>query len=324
MTSHSANFKLGLFLLAAAALLVAGLLVLGSGSLSKPRLVLETYFDTSVQGIDVGSKVKFRGVTIGEVTAVDFVRNRYKTGPAHKARVLVEMALSKPIAGMDGGLESEIQKGLRARMSAQGVTGVFFIELDYVDPARSPVPAVEWKPARPFIPSADSSLQRIISSLDGLLDHAQKIDFGRLARSAENFVHSANTLVTTASSALSRLPLERIGDGAAGLVAELRDTNRRLREILDNPAAEKAAASVTAAADSLRARLDDPALASAVAKLDSAAARANALLGAADDALPAALDDLRQAAAGLRALVEDIGRNPTRLPAAPPPPQPPH
>ena len=51
--------------------LVAGILVLviiGTGRFFERKVIIETYFKESVQGLDIGSKLKYRGVTIGEVT----------------------------------------------------------------------------------------------------------------------------------------------------------------------------------------------------------------------------------------------------------------
>lgn len=53
------------------------IIILGAGNLSK-NLILETYFDESIQGLDVGSIVKFRGVKIGTVKEITFVQDKYK------------------------------------------------------------------------------------------------------------------------------------------------------------------------------------------------------------------------------------------------------
>ena len=71
--SRDANyFKLGLFVIGA---VIAGIMVLtiiGTGRWLKPRTTIETYFNESVQCLDLGSKMKYRGVVIGEVTRISF------------------------------------------------------------------------------------------------------------------------------------------------------------------------------------------------------------------------------------------------------------
>src|SRR4029079_13920980 len=77
--SQKANcFKLGLFVIGA---VVAGILVLfiiGTGLFFERRVIIETYFKESVQGLDIGSKLKLRGVTIGEVTRISFTYTKYQ------------------------------------------------------------------------------------------------------------------------------------------------------------------------------------------------------------------------------------------------------
>ena len=62
MSAKPSYFRIGLFIAVALAILAAGLIALGAGQAFRPRVYFETYVDASVQGVDVGSPVKFRGV----------------------------------------------------------------------------------------------------------------------------------------------------------------------------------------------------------------------------------------------------------------------
>ena len=65
MSQRANYFKLGLFVIGA---IVAGILVLiviGTGRVLQKRVTIETYFNESVQGLDIGSKMKYRGVEVG-------------------------------------------------------------------------------------------------------------------------------------------------------------------------------------------------------------------------------------------------------------------
>ena len=58
--------------------LIALVVVLGTGSLFRKDLVAETYFNESVQGLEVGSKVLFRGVMVGNITKLSFTYVKYQ------------------------------------------------------------------------------------------------------------------------------------------------------------------------------------------------------------------------------------------------------
>src|SRR4029077_4469541 len=154
--SQKANyFKLGLFVIGA---IVAGIIVLviiGSGRWFQKRIVIETYFNESVQGLDVGSKLKVRGVTVGEVTRIGFTYNRYQPDRpmSDRARfVMVEAQIEPRLLGGRAGagdltdrasVEAEGERGLRVRLAPQGITGTSFLEIDYFDPP-PPVLPIDW------------------------------------------------------------------------------------------------------------------------------------------------------------------------------------
>src|SRR5947209_15642011 len=134
MSAQANNFKLGLFVIGATVALVVLLLIVGSGRWFQSKTVIETYFNESVQGLDIGSKVKYRGVSVGEVTRIGFTYNKYELDKAmaeRKRYVLVEATILGRLIGSRAGgditrpeqVRMEIEKGLRIRLAPQGITG---------------------------------------------------------------------------------------------------------------------------------------------------------------------------------------------------------
>ena len=70
------HWKLGLFVVASVVLALATVVFLGARSLRKDTVPFVTYFDESVQGLEVGSPVKFRGVVIGTVSHINIAPDR--------------------------------------------------------------------------------------------------------------------------------------------------------------------------------------------------------------------------------------------------------
>ena len=63
------NSKLvGAFVLGAIALFMAAVIVFGKGHFFRPTLPVVMYFTGSVKGLQAGSAITFRGVTVGQVT----------------------------------------------------------------------------------------------------------------------------------------------------------------------------------------------------------------------------------------------------------------
>ena len=179
--SQKANyFKLGLFVIGA---IVAGIIVLviiGSGRWFQKRIVIETYFNESVQGLDVGSKLKVRGVTVGEVTRIGFTYNRYQLDRpmSDRARfVMVEAQIEPRLLGGRAGagdltdrasVEAEVERGLRVRLAPQGITGTSFLEIDYFDPP-PPVLPIDWTPDNLYIPSTRSTVTALLNAASEIM-----------------------------------------------------------------------------------------------------------------------------------------------------------
>lgn len=122
MTAAATNFKLGVFAVAAGGALAIAALGLGLHGRRAPAVAYHTRFDESVQGLEVGAPVKYRGVPIGNVTHIE-------VAPDHRL-VDVELAVESRTSRR---LELDTPPpDLRAVLSSQGLTGVKYVDLDLV------------------------------------------------------------------------------------------------------------------------------------------------------------------------------------------------
>ena len=105
-----------------------------------------------MQGLEIGAPVKYRGVTIGRVTDIGLVSAEYGGGqPIDVERstyrlVFVRYEVDTTKIGQMPDTARPWQLGLRARLASQGITGLSYLELDFVDPARYPALDVPWQP----------------------------------------------------------------------------------------------------------------------------------------------------------------------------------
>src|SRR5690349_5552827 len=71
MSAPTNHWKLGLFVVVGFLLGLTSIVYLGARSLQKETIRYNSYLDEAVTGLDVGSPVRFRGVTIGSVSVID-------------------------------------------------------------------------------------------------------------------------------------------------------------------------------------------------------------------------------------------------------------
>src|SRR4029077_15250524 len=69
---NPAQFKIGLFVIVGAAILVSALFLFGIRNAIEPTQKFETYITGKVEGLSIGSPVKMRGVTVGRVDEIGF------------------------------------------------------------------------------------------------------------------------------------------------------------------------------------------------------------------------------------------------------------
>ena len=82
------KFKLGAFLLIAITLLIVGFLSAGIMQIFAPKYRAMTVLNTSVEGLAVGSPVKYLGMPVGKITAMAMRESISKSSPRRWRRVI--------------------------------------------------------------------------------------------------------------------------------------------------------------------------------------------------------------------------------------------
>lgn len=195
-------FKIGFFVLTGIIIIILAILAFGSSKLLRPTVYIETYFDESVQGISEGSPVKYRGLQIGYVKDIAFTSEVYhkqeiRISGLNDRSIYVKIAItSKLFTHMNKKqlahfFADEIASGLRVKLEAQGLTGITYLEFNYVDPKTNPLPKLSWQPNNIFVPAATSMLSILSNSVQNLFLKLNDIDFKELIT---NLSRASNSL----------------------------------------------------------------------------------------------------------------------------------
>ncbi len=193
---------IGGFVVGAAALLVVGVLVFGSGKLWKATRPWVSYFPGSVKGLQVGAPVTFRGVKIGQVTSIKAVLNvrdepltiltpvywEYDTDMVETVGIS-RAELNKMAAAGRPVDQLLIKRGLRAQLQLQSfVTGQKFIQIDFHPD--TPIRLVGVDTDVPEYPTIPSSLAHLTKSLE-------ELPLREIGDAALNLLHHADQLVNS-------------------------------------------------------------------------------------------------------------------------------
>ena len=231
MSARANYFKIGLFVLAGFFVLAGALVFLGAGNMFRPRLYFETYVDGTVQGIDLGSPVKFRGVQIGRISKVDFCFNVYGPPPGEGRLDYVYLEMEVDVQVFRGMfnediapvVEQAVGQGLRVKLQPQGVTGLNFAELNYVsNPRQFPPLQIWWTPEHFYIPSAPGTLTSMVDSVNRIMDTLGTVDVKEAVADVQTAMDAFATTMQKLNGQIDELKLGETGAELRGLMADLK------------------------------------------------------------------------------------------------------
>ena len=180
MAKEANKTLIGAFVVGAIVLTAAALLVLGGGQLFQDQLPLVAYFEGSVKGLGVGSKVQMKGVTVGEVRDVrllfhpdklTFINRVYIVANPGVVGSYFDVRERQQLQEYDEDLElvvaSLINRGLRAKLEMESiVTGKLLVAFDFYP--ESPVRLRGLEPELIEIPTVQTDLEKIAKTLGEL------------------------------------------------------------------------------------------------------------------------------------------------------------
>ena len=240
--SEKANyFKIGLFFIISVTLLTVAVIIWGAGLFAKDKIYFETYFDTPVTGLAIGSSCELMGVKIGQVEEIDFVSSIYdiSTGPetvsryARYIRVLFSISAeeTQERTGVitdeqrEARVRNLMQQGLRLRLASNILTGQSYIEGVFLDPKRFPVLPITWEPKHIYVASAPGEFSTIKDSVDQILEKLEEIN-------VQEIVGNINQLLVVVKQTVEDANVPGVADEMENLFAELRETNHRIQQIV--------------------------------------------------------------------------------------------
>ena len=207
MSKKGSPIIVGVFVLTALALAIAGVVLFASGSLLHKTYPFVVYFHGSVDGLASGSSVKTRGIDVGAVRDVYLNLSMTKNLPdANNANipVIIEIDPKKLLArgahvdlGDRNELDTLIKAGLRARLSTGSLlTGERNVTLEFL-PA-SPIELVNDETVHyAEIPTVQSEIESAQKQILGLLDRFSKLDLKPLFDSTQHAIESADQVMSS-------------------------------------------------------------------------------------------------------------------------------
>ncbi len=349
-------FKIGVFVIVAFVLILTAVVVFGSGLLAEEKLYFETYFDGSVAGLNIGAPMELRGVRMGQVEKITFVRNEYEMPVGSEeyleygnyVMVLASIDMENlPVMAEEDRqeyLNQYISRGFRVRLASNLLTGQAYLQGENLDPERYPVLEVPWEPRHFYVSSAPGEFTTMKQSVDHILNKLEQIDTEKIGELIDQILVSVNqaiddanipgisggiqNLIADADQAVKDLDTPAISNGIQSLVA---NANQAVDDV-NMPAISNKVQSLLAEArqtnQHLQKLLKNPEkesqmgnIAVMVTNLNRTLLRIDKLVLSQTPQIEQALEDLKGASADLKELTSGLKQHPSQLIFSQPPPK---
>lgn len=239
MSTKVSPALIGLFVIGAVAILVVAVVLLGSGKWFRKTYEFVMYFQGSVNGLNIGAPVKYKGVEIGSVADI---RLQLEQVEVDWIPVLIEIDADK-IAGRGfrgnllvdpSALQTAIDRGLRGQLRMESfVTGLLYVALDQYPET---VPRLVQPQGSRYreIPTIPTELEQVQDQVREAFTKLAKIDFNAVTLAMTRAFEGVDRLTNSPALNSSLRSLEHVMPKFDEAVVNI----RRLAVTLDKNASD--------------------------------------------------------------------------------------
>jgi ABC-type transporter Mla subunit MlaD len=236
------KFRLGMFVIAAVTLFFAVIFVFGLSDVFEKKARFVTLFQESVQGIAVGTPVKYKGVPIGSVSDISIAinENLIRVDMDIELKAFTgesNMPMTKALDQFYDFFKKERSKGLRCRLEYAGITGLKYIELDYYIDSASNIITEPNNISKThfYVPAQPSMFKDILKLINTSLEKISRVPFDKISDEMTETLKSMQRLLDDPKLKNTIEKMEKMSDNLEKSTSSISNvfTENKLREIVD-------------------------------------------------------------------------------------------
>ena len=319
MARKTSKFMIGLFVTIGILIGMVAVVWLGASKYFEKGQTYVTYFDESVQGLQLDSAVKYRGVEAGRVEKI-------RVAPDNR---LIEVVMKINLRG-------KLEREYVAQLKAAGITGIVFVELDRKESDKPDLsPKITFASEYPVISSKPSDVKQLLTGIDNVIQSLNKIDTQGISdqikstlKVLESVVASVDNVVGSVEKALGTGKLEEA-------VVEVRNTLLKVQNFVSDAQKDLEAMNLGKSGTNIEnatARLDtimnSGEIEEVLAEVKDAAKKMNQLVEGLDkrslaitNNIKGTSENLKRASESLEMLIDRVYASPSDLLFGEPPPR---
>ena len=235
-------YSIGAFLVGSLILIISAILVFGGGQLLKNKSQYVIYFDSALNGLNVGAPVKLQGVQIGMVKEISIELDQNATRISKPVIIEIDsekvldfgghpLKVASSLEQRQKNAQQLINAGIKAQLQTQSIlTGLLYVELNFYRNEPLNLTGLNYKDL-PELPAVPSTADQIKNTADEIITKFRQLPIEDIVKDLAATLKEIREIAVSDELKKNRAVLAKTLDETEKLVASL---NQNLTPLLIN------------------------------------------------------------------------------------------
>lgn len=235
-------YTIGAFLVGSLALLIAAILIFGGGQFLKKKTEYVIFFDSALNGLNIGAPVKLQGVQIGTVKEISLQLDQKASRISKPVVIEIDPEVVLDSSGhpfkaattlkqRQQNAKRLIDAGLKAQLQTQSLlTGLLYVEFNFYRDKLAILTGINYKDL-PELPSVPTTVDEIKNTADEMLTKFRQLPIEDIVKDLAATLKEVRDIATSNELKKNRAALTKTLDETEKLVANL---NRNMEPLMSN------------------------------------------------------------------------------------------
>ncbi len=235
-------YTIGAFIVGSLTLLIVAVLVFGGGQFFKKKIQYVIFFDSALNGLNIGAPVKLQGVQIGTVKEISLELSQQAKNITKPVVIEIDPAAVLDSSGHPFNAATSLKEnqknaqyfidaGLKAQLQTQSLlTGLLYVEFSFYRDMPVKLTGLDYK-GLPELPAVPSTVDQIKTAAEEALDNFRQLPIEQIVNDFATTLKEIKAITTSDDLKQDRVALSKTLKATELLIESL---NKNLIPLVTN------------------------------------------------------------------------------------------